>query len=84
MAPVLVITQKGDETSTVAGLDEMEHAPASNAENAGVGEERETSVPAAPWVRVNDMAPTAGSTVKVPAEKGPLGVVASTIETAPV
>jgi len=49
--PVLSITQKGDETSTVAGLDEIEHAPASNGENPlGAGTPKETSVVAGPLI----------------------------------
>ena len=84
MAPALVITQKGDETSTVAGFDEIEHAPASNAENPVVGDLRETSVPAGPVIAVVIVgAPAAESTVKVPAEKGLGPVVASTILISP-
>jgi hypothetical protein len=37
MAPELSITQKDDETSTVAGFDEIEHAPASKFENPVTG-----------------------------------------------
>jgi hypothetical protein len=80
-APVLSITQKGDETSTLAGLDEIEHAPASNGENPATGVSRRTSTPAfaLPGVVVG-MAATSLSTVKVPTKKVPGGVVASTIE----
>jgi hypothetical protein len=51
-APALVITQKGDETSTVAGFDEIVHAPASNGENPVTGVSRRTSAPAAPLAGV--------------------------------
>jgi hypothetical protein len=63
-APVLSITQKGDETSTVAGFDDIEHAPASNTENPVTGVSKRTSVPAGPLAGVVvGMAITFGATV---------------------
>jgi len=63
--------------STV-GNDEIMHAPASNRESLVAP--RETKVPAGPLLGlIVVMAAAVAFTVKVPAEKGPPEVVASTI-----